>query len=290
MRLNSASLFAIPTLIWGSTFFVIKFQLGVVSPGWSVCYRFILAGLILLLYSKIRSLNLSFNIKEHLWMLMQGAFLFCLNYLLVYIAEEVLISALVAIAFAGIIFLNIFFGKILLNKPINGKVFIGAIIGLIGTIILFGRELGTIKLSELPLFHLILCFTSVVIASLGNITSARNQSHGLPVIQTNAFGMLYGGILVGIITLASGNAPTFDFQFPYVASLIYLSVLGSIIAFSTYLTLVGRIGADRAAYVLVILPLISVILSILFEGYSIAWTVFIGLALIISGNVMVIRR
>lgn len=290
MRLNAASLFAIPALIWGSTFFVIKFQLGNVEPGWSVSYRFILAGLLLLIYARYRGLNLVFSVKEHAWILLQGAFLFGFNYWFVYIAEEVLISALVAIAFSSIIFMNIFFGRIFLKKEINRKVFIGASLGVIGTIVLFQKELGTVKWEELPFFHLVICFTSVLIASFGNITSARNQSKGLPVIQTNAFGMLYGGVIMALIALATGLRPSFDIEFSYIASLLYLSIFGSIFAFGTYLTLIGQIGADRAAYVLVILPVIAVTLSIIFEGYSLGWQVVAGMLLIVCGNVMVLRK
>ena len=115
MRLSSISLFAIPALIWGSTFFVIKFQLGVVDPTWSVSYRFILAGILLLAYCRMKGLNLQFARKEHVRMILQGALLFGFNYWFVYIAEQELISALVAIMFSCIIFLNVFFGKIFGN-------------------------------------------------------------------------------------------------------------------------------------------------------------------------------
>ncbi|MEM9339713.1 MAG: EamA family transporter [Bacteroidota bacterium] len=290
MRLNAASLFAIPALIWGSTFYVIKFQLGSVEPGWSVSYRFILAGLMLLSYARIKGLNLKFRVRQHGWMLLQGSFLFGLNYWLAYTAEEVLISALVAVAFSSIIFMNILFGKLFLGKPINRKVFIGAIMGVLGTVLLFQRQLGAIETDDFPVFHLVVCFLSVLIASFGNITSARNQANGLPVIQTNAFGMIYGGIIMALIASFSGLTPSFDTSASYLLSLLYLAVFGSIFAFSTYLTLVGQIGADRAAYVLVVLPVIAVTLSILFEGYDLGWQVVAGILLIIGGNIIVLKK
>ncbi len=290
MRLNSATLFAIPTLIWGSTFFVIKFQLGSVASGWSVSYRFILAGFILLAYSRLKGLNLKFSFQEHRWILLQGSCLFGLNYWMAYTAEEVLISALVAIAFSSIIFMNILFGKLLLQREVDRKVFIGALLGVIGTLLLFQKELGAIEVNELPIFHLIVCFLSVLIASLGNITSARNQAKGIPVIQTNAFGMVYGGIIMAVISFSSGINPSFDTNTSYVWSLLYLAIFGSIFAFGAYLTLVGRIGADRAAYALVVLPVIAVTLSIFFEGYDFGWQVVAGVLLIIGGNIIVLRK
>ncbi len=290
MRLNATSLFAIPALIWGSTFFVIKFQLGVVDPTWSVSYRFILAGILLLGYAKVKGLNLSFTFREHRFILLQGLFLFGLNYWLVYIAEQVLVSALVAVSFSMIIFLNILFGALFLKKKSEKKVFLGAIIGIIGTFLLFRNELVGIKTDELPLFHLTVCFLSVVIASLGNITSAYNQSKSLPVIQTNAFGMLYGGICIGLIALFSGKPMTFDLDLAYTLSLFYLSVFGSILAFGGYLTLIGKIGADKAAYVLVVIPVIAVTLSIIFEDYQLGWYVVFGMIMILGGNIIVLKK
>ncbi len=290
MRLGPVSLFLIPALIWGSTFFVIKFQLGVVDPTWSVSYRFILAGIILLLYSKVSGLNLQFSLSQHIRILQQGILLFGFNYLFVYIAEQVLISALVAVAFSTIIFLNIFFGTIFLGKRSEKKTFIGAILGVTGTILLFRQELMGIKVEDLPVFHLIMCFGSVIIASMGNITSAFNQSKGLPVMQTNAFGMLYGGIVIGIVASFTGAPLVFDTSFEYLSSLLYLSLFGSIFAFGGYLTLIGTIGADKAAYVLIVIPVIAVVLSILFEGYEFGWQVILGVLFILGGNVIVLKK
>ena len=290
MKLSSLSLFAIPALIWGSTFFVIKFQLGVVDPTWSVSYRFILAGIILLIFSQLKGLNLKFNTGQHLFMGLQGILLFGFNYLFVYIAEQELVSALVAVTFSSIIFLNILFGRLLLKKGAEKKVFIGAILGVFGTFLLFRQELVGLDYNQLPMFHLILCFTSVVVASLGNITSARNQSKGLPVIQTNAFGMLYGGIVIGLVAFITGTPVTFDTSTSYLLSLVYLSIFGSIIAFGAYLTLIGKIGADKASYVLIVIPVIAVTLSIIFEGYQFGWPVIMGMFFILGGNVLVLRK
>ncbi|MEQ9402766.1 MAG: EamA family transporter [Cyclobacteriaceae bacterium] len=290
MKLNPVSLFLIPALIWGSTFFVIKFQLGEVDPTWSVSYRFILAGITLLLFTKLRKLNLKFTVRQHLQILQQGILLFGFNYWFVYIAEQVLVSALVAITFSCIIFLNILFGKLFLNKSAEKKVYLGALLGISGTILMFRQELMGMSMDDLPVFHLIICFSSVVIASLGNIKSAYNQTNGLPVLQTNAFGMLYGGIIIGLIALFSGIEVSFDTGFNYLSSLIYLSLFGSIFAFGGYLTLIGKIGADKAAYVLIVIPVIAVVLSVLFEGYILGWQVIAGMIFILGGNFLVLRK
>ncbi|MDE0470416.1 MAG: EamA family transporter [Ekhidna sp.] len=290
MKLNVLGLFAVPVLIWGSTFYVIKFQLGVVDPTWSVSYRFILSGVILLGVAKLKKLNLLFTPPQHRFIFQQGILLFGLNYLLIYVAEEQLTSALVAVAFSTIVFLNILFGAIFLKRKSEKKVSVGALLGVAGTFLLFRNDLLDIRFDELPLFHLSICLLAVVIASLGNITSAYNQANSLPVLQTNAFGMLYGGIFIGIIALVSGRSIAFDFRIEYSFSLLYLSIFGSILAFGAYLTLVGKIGADKAAYVLIIIPVIAVFLSIIFEGYEFNIQVILGMFLILGGNLIVVQK
>lgn len=290
MRLNSTTLFILPAIIWGSTWLVITFQLGVVDPTWSVSYRFLLAGFLLILYCLVFKRKLRFSWIDHLRFFQQGILLFGLNYWLVYMAEQVLVSALVAIAFSTIIFLNIMFGTLFLKRKTTSTVYFGASMGFIGTILLFYEQLKNVSFESLPVKSIILCLLSVVIASLGNITSAANQQKALPVIQTNAYGMLYGGISMALIAILSGIPITFDISFAYISSLVYLTVLGSIVAFGTYLTLIGRIGPEKAAYVLITIPLISIILSALFEGFSFGLAAVAGIGLILAGNLFVLRR
>jgi len=290
VKLSKSLLFIIPTLIWGSTFFAIKFQVGTVAPIWSVSYRFLLAGIFLLAYAKITHINLNFTLHQHLRMALQGTLLFGVNYWFTYIAEQELTSALVAVAFSGVIFLNIIFGTLFLKRKTQRKVYIGAAIGVIGTALLFYQDLRTIDAQLLPVVSLIFCFSAVVIASLGNISSAANQQVNIPVIPANAFGMLYGGLLMAIIGGLSGTPISFDPTFEYVVSLLYLTVFGSIIAFGTYLTLVGKIGPDKAAYVLISIPVIAMALSATFEGFQLTYLVGVGIVFILIGNYIVLKK
>ena len=290
MKLSNPILFLIPALIWGSTFFVIKFQVGTVPPIWSVSYRFILAGLILLLYCVFTQKNLKYSAVVHLRMLLQGALLFGFNYWLVYIAELELTSGLVAVAFSCIIFMNIIFQSIFLERKTEPKVFMGAFLGVGGTSLLFYQDLGGLDQPDFPLFSLGVCILSVVVASLGNITSAFNQSLKIPVIQTNAFGMLYGGLLMAVIALVTNVPFQFLSTFDYIGSLLYLSIFGSIIAFGSYLTLIGKIGPDKAAYVLIVIPGIAIVLSYLFEDFRLTALVGVGMILILGGNYIVLKK
>ncbi|MBC8180191.1 EamA family transporter [candidate division KSB1 bacterium] len=283
-------LFLIPSLIWGSTWLAIKFQLGVVDPLVSVVYRFFFASIILFIFCRVTNLNLKYNTRQHLYMALQGFLLFGINYWLVYLAELHLPSGLVAVIFSTLIFMNILNGAIILKSSIRPIVIFGAIMGFIGIGLVFKQELFSFGLSSNNSMALILAILGAFLASLGNITSAHNQKNNLPVIQTNAFGMLYGAISMLIITLLVDKPFNFDVSFAYISSLIYLAVFGSVIAFNSYLTLLGRVGADKSGYVALVIPVFALILSTIFEGYR--WTIFalFGVFFILMGNVLVLKK
>lgn len=286
----NAFLYLITVLIWGSTWLAIKFQLGIVSPELSIAYRFGLAATILFTFSLIRRLPLRFDLKTHGFFAMQGFLLFSLNYLLVYLAEGYLTSGLVAIIFSLIIILNVLFGAILLGNPIRSQVVIGAIFGLAGLGLVFWPELSSFSLSSQKILGMVLAFISTISASLGNVVSARNQRNELPVIQTNAYGMLYGSLFMLVFAIFRGAQLEFDNSAGYIFSLFYLAIFGSVIAFGSYLTLLGRIGLDRAAYVTVLFPVIALILSTFFEDLQWGVPQLVGVALILIGNAVVVTK
>ena len=283
-------LFAIPAIIWGSTWYAITFQLGTVDPLYSVSYRFMLAGVLLIAYCLIRKISLNFTLQQHARILQQALFLFGINYWLTYMSEQYITSALVAIIFSLLIFMNMIFGRIFLKNPIRKQVVIGAVLGLIGTILIFQPELANYEGGDQTLLGIGLCTMGVLSASLGNITSASNQRQQLPVLSTNALGMLYGGLSMFLIAILTGRPLSFEFTTPYIVSLLYLAIFGSIIAFGAYLTLVGKIGPDKAAYALVIVPLIAILVSVVMEGYQLRLISALGILLLISGNVVALRK
>lgn len=283
-------LYLITVLIWGSTWLAIRFQLGVVAPELSVAYRFFLASALLFLYSAWKRLPLRFSRRQHVFMAMQGLLLFSVNYILVYIAEGFVTSGLVAVIFSSIIILNVFFGALFLGSPVRAQVVLGALVGMLGLALIFWPELSSFDLDSGRAFGLTLAVISSVSASLGNIVSARNQRNDLPVIQTNAYGMAYGASFTLLIAFSRGVELSFDPSFSYVASMLYLALFGSVIAFGSYLTLLGRIGADRAAYIAILFPVIALLLSALFEDFTMNDLQLLGVVLILLGNVIVLRR
>ncbi|MEL7145284.1 MAG: EamA family transporter [Bacteroidota bacterium] len=290
MKLSNNLLFVIPALIWGSTWYVIKFQLGSVDPLFSVSYRFGLGALILFFYCHLRGLPMRFSKLEHGRMALQGTLLFGFNYWLVYLSEATLTSGLVAIIFSTLIFMNIFLSALIMRTKVKREVFLGGTLGVSGTILMFYQEVRQTGLNDEVLTALLLCITGVLFASLGNITSAFNQKKKIPVVQNTAYGMLYGSLLMFLVAVVTGKTPSIDLHTPYLLSLVYLTVFGSIVAFTTYLTLIGRIGPAKAGYVIVTLPVTALVISAIFEGYAITIFSLAGMLLIIAGNLLVIRR
>lgn len=288
--MNNLLLYFLTVFIWGTTWLGIKFQLGAVDPMISVFYRFTIAAVILLIYCKLRGLNMRFKPKDHLFMVLQGALLFGLNYWFVYLAEVYITSGLVAVVFSTIVFMNILNGTLFLSSPIRVQVVMGATLGLVGIGFVFWPEIASFSLSDKAVYGFVLGFLGTLLASWGNITSARNQLCQIPVIQANAFGMAYGAVSVGVVCLIFGKNFTFDPSFVYISSLFYLSVFGSIVAFGCYLTLIGRIGADKAAYASMLFPIVALGISTLFEGYQWSANSLFGMLLVLLGNVLVLYK
>jgi drug/metabolite transporter (DMT)-like permease len=285
-----AFLYTLTALIWGSTWLAITFQLGSVDPEISVVYRFALASAVLIGYSLIRRLPMRFSLREHGFIALQGLTLFSINYVLVYVAELHLASGYVAIVFSLIVVLNVLFGAIFLRNPVRPRVLLGGAIGIMGLSIVFLPSLGGLSLSGGQGLGITLALVGTIVASLGNMVSARNQRKEIPVVQANAYGMAYGALITLVIALVRGSELSFDGSAEYILSLLYLAIFGTVIAFGSYLTILGRIGPDRAGYIAVLFPIVALMLSTLFEGLTWELITVLGVGLVIVGNVIAMTR
>jgi drug/metabolite transporter (DMT)-like permease len=288
--LSNFNLYAVTVLIWGSTWLAIKFQLGIVPPAVSVVWRFVLAALMLLAFARYKHLPLRFAAREHLWLALAGLSIFGINYVAVYRSEGFLTSGLVALVFALTTFLNIVFMRMFFGTPITARAAIGACIGIAGVALVFWPEVARFSASGSEVAGLSYALGGTVIASLGNMVAMRNHRAGMPVVQVNAWGMLYGAIAVALYAVIDGDRFAFDWSVPYVTSLLYLVLFGSVLAFGAYITLLGRIGAGRAGYVSIAIPVVALLLSMLVEGLQWQLTMIIGIALCLAGNLLVVSR
>ena len=287
----NAFLYIIVLLAWGSSWFGISFQLDYdVAPQVSIVWRFLLASLMLFIWCFARGLKLSFPWREHINWLLLGFFLFCINYICAYFGTIYLVSGLVCLIFSTLTLFTVLNGFVFFKKPVRLPILFGAIVGIAGLSIIFSNEISSAEwsLDSGIIKGFLWMLLATFFASIGMLLSGQMQARKIPVIQSNAFSMLYGSLILVTYISFSDLSFSFDTSYNYVVSLIYLSLVASVIGFGVYLKLVGNIGADKASYVNIFTPTIALLLSTLFEDYVWSWTVLIGVILIIFGNIIVL--
>lgn len=288
--MNNTALYLITVLIWGSTWIAINFQLGDVAPEASIAYRFGLAAIVLFVYCWFRKLPLNMSRSQHVWLACFGMSLFGFNYFMLYHAQQNINSALACIAFSTLLFFNIINARIWYKTPISMQVLIGGAMGLIGIVILFWPEVNSLSLTDTTIYGLALCLIGTMSASTGNMISIRNQKNTMPVVQSNAWGMLYGAIFMTIVALVQGKSFTFAWTLPYVSSLLFLSIFGSVIAFGCYLSLMTKIGPHKTSYANILFPAVAVAISTMFEGFEWHSYTVVGFVAIMLGNFVLLSK
>jgi drug/metabolite transporter (DMT)-like permease len=288
--LSNLSLFISCIAIWGSTWIAITFQLGSVAPEASVFYRFLLASLLLFAFSRVRGMNLAYSRRQHLALAVQGLLMFSVGYVLVYYAEGYVVSGLVAVGYSASPLLNMLGVRLCFGTPMSLRITIGALLGIAGITIVFWPEFGKMSSDGNVALGALYTALAVIISAAGSVLASRNQKLGLPVWQTMAWGMLYGAMFSLCFTVLAGKKLGFEFTVPYALSLLYLAVFGSIFAFAGFLTLIGRIGAARASYVGVMVPIVALVISAFFEHYAWHAETWIGIAFSLAGNVIILRK
>jgi drug/metabolite transporter (DMT)-like permease len=283
-------LYVLTVLIWGSTWLAVEFQLGVVAVEVSLAYRYAIAAVLAFAWCRWRGYPLRFGWAEHRYFMLLGVFLFGLNYVAAYFAQVYITSALNAIAFSSLVWMNIINARIFFGRLIERRTWIGASLGMVGIVVLFWPEVRAVSLSDRVLIGAGFSMLGALIASFGNTVSQRAQQRGIPVMPANAWGMFYGAILNTGLAFGQGRAFNFDPSPGYVISLLFLALVGSVVSFALYLTLLGRIGLERSGYIVVIVPIIALLLSAAFEGLKLAPNILLGVALALAGNVIILGK
>ena len=269
----SSLLFVIASLIWGSTFWAITLQLGAVPPSVSVAYRFALASMTLFAICLVRGDRLRLPWRAQRWMILQGFLTFCLSYICTYNAERFVVSALVAVMFALMVFFTPICARVGFGKPIPARTWSAGSAALAGVFLLFYHALAD-AVAQLQaggggyfLMGVLLATVASIASSAGSVVvgKVREEAANLPL--TMAWSMLWGTLMVTAYTLLSGQSFALPSAPRYLGGLLYLSLFGSVIAFYAYFTLIDRIGPQKAVYVTVVTPVISVLLSIKLEHY-----------------------
>ena len=288
--MNNLALFISTLLCWSPTWYLIKFQFGVVDPLISIFYRFLIASATVFIFLILLKKKLSFNLNQHLWFLLLGVTLFSLNYIFFYLANTFLISGIVTIAFSTILIMNILGERIYFKIKSSKQTLLAAGFGIIGILIIFEKELLNFKVEDKTHIGIILSFIATFWASTGNLIHQKNFKDKIPFVQSIAYGMLYGSIFTLIVAKFREAELLFDYSFSYISSLLYLAIIGSVVAFYLYLKLLENIGSARAGYIGVIMPIIALIISTIFEGLQWSNNLIFGLPVLIFGCVLILNQ
>ncbi len=275
------------TMIWGTTWIVIRDQLGVVPPSWSVCYRFLVGGVAMLIYAKVSGANLNIGRSGHMFAIPFGIAQFVLNFNFVYRAEIYITSGLVAVVFALLVVPNAIFGKIFLGQAVTRKFVVGSAIAFGGLALLFLNEVRADPGSQgATLIGVGLTLLGVLSASASNVMQATERAKLYPMASVLGWGMLWGAGINAIIALVTTGAPVLDMRWAYFGGVAYLGIIASAIAFTLYFGVIRQIGPAKAAYSSVIIPIIAMLISTVAEGY--VWTMLsvAGCALALAGLVV----
>ncbi|EMM7194513.1 DMT family transporter [Raoultella planticola] len=286
----NAILYGLVVVIWGTTWIAIFLQQGPVSAPVSIFWRFAVASVtmlsILLATRRLRPLAL----RDHLFCVVQGCCVFCFNFWCFYTAAAHINTGLESVIFSMAVLFNAINGFIFFRQQPPARFWLAAALGLVGIITLFWDDLLSNGLNASLLWGIGLSALGTYGFSLGNMLSMRHQRRGLETLTTNSWAMLYGTLVMGAIALVRGDDFTPQWTLSYMGALLYLALFGSVIAFGAYFTLVGRIGAGKAAYSTLLFPLVALTISTFYEGYVWHSNAVIGLALILVGNLVMFAR
>ena len=277
-------------LFWGSSWFAIKFQLGLVPEAVSIAYRFYLASFILLIFCIFFKKKFKFKLHQIKWFILQGFFLFSLNYYFIYLGTNYIKTGLVAVIFSTVTIFVLINGYIFFKEKINNNVLIGALVGIIGLILIFYKELQQYSFNNNIIIGIVLNLIGTYSASIGMLISQRNQNNSMPLVQNNTISMFIGASFVLLIAGLTGNEINFDYNIKFISSLFYLSIIGSVLGFGFYLKLLNNIGAGKASYVNVITPVLALSISTVYENFTWDLVNSLGLFLVIFGNIIIFRK
>lgn len=263
--------FIIFTAIWGSTWTVIRGQLGVVPPQWSVAYRFVIAAAAMAVLAASRGESLRVGRKGLLAATFLGLTQFCINFDAVYLAERHITSGVVATVFALLLIPSSLLAWAFLGHRPTARFAWSSAVAVAGIALLFLHELQAHGASTGQIVSgIVLTLVGMLGASTANVMQARPEIRRFPLLALLAWSMAAGAVIDGLIAFVMCGAPVFDGRPIYWAGLLYLALAASVLTFALYYPVIRRIGPGKTAYSSVIVPIIAMGLSTWLEDYR--WT------------------
>ena len=283
--------FVIFTGVWGSTWIVIRDQIGSVPPQWSVAYRFILAAVAMALVARWKGQSLKIDRGGFVAALVIGVTQFSLNFNSVYMAERFITSGVVATVFALLLIPNSLLAWAFLGQKPNARFLWAGLVAVAGVALLFIHELRSSPLAGRDIaIGLAFTLAGLLGASSANVYQAGEEARRHPLLALLAWSMAIGAVINICLAFAVAGPPVFEARLGYWAGVIYLALLGSVLCFALYFPVVRKIGPGKAAYSSVLVPVIAMSLSTIFEDYQWSPLAIGGAALSLGGMLLALAR
>lgn len=288
-RLTNWQLFAVCVLTWGTTWHAITYQIGHTSPEVGVALRFGLAGAVVLAVCALRRESLVLSLREHALLALQGSFMYGVSYICVYHAEQHVASGLVAVGYSASPLIAGLGARLLFGVRVTRRFVFGGVLGLWGVALIFWPEFGKAAGASSSALGALFTLASVLLSSVGSLTASRNRDNRLPFWPALGFGMAYGAAVCALIALLQGHSFVLPTAASWWISLLYLALAGSVLTFACFLTLQDRLGPGPTGSVGVMTPLLALTVSVAFENFRPDLLTFVGAALAVLGNVLMLR-
>lgn len=288
-RLPTSALFAVCVLVWSTTWYAITWQVDTAAPELGVALRFGLAGGVVLAAQALRGRPWRAAPAQHARLALQGVLLYGLSYVAVYHAETLLVSGLVAVGYSASPLLGGLGSRWLFGTPLTRRFVAGGWLGLAGVTLIFWPEFGRAAAAEGTLAGVAWTAVAVLLSAGGAVAAGRNRAHGAPLWPTLGWGMVYGALSALLAAAVAGRSFVLPTAPAWWLALAYLSLVGSVLTFACYLTIVDRLGAGASGTIGVMTPVLALGVSLLFEGYRPEWITLAGALLAAWGNVWMLR-
>jgi len=289
-RISDYVNYLVIVLVWGLAFYAVRLSLGVVEPPVSVVYRCFLAALATAGLAALQGGSLRVSPRQLAMTAAQGVPMFGLNYVVFYLAIERIPSGLVAVIFSTIVIVNVATMAVILGVKPSRRVLAAGALGVVGTLLVAFPDLHAPEMSGALIEGAALTLFGVVVSSIGQILAARNMKAGIPMLAGIVWGQVWAGLFAFCWCLGFGLPFATDWSWTYLGAMTYLVFGSSVAGFVLYLRLIQRIGPARASYASVLFPLVALTASILFEGLAVGPALAVGVALILIGNAVALRR
>ncbi|QDP20566.1 EamA family transporter [Sphingomonas xanthus] len=283
--------FAIFTIVWGSTWIIIRDQIGSVPPQWSVAYRFAIAAIAMALVARWKGQSLKADRGMLIAATVLGVTQFSVNFNSVYLAEQYITSGVVATVFALLLIPNSLLAWAFLGQRPSRRFLVAGLVAVAGVGLLFIHELRSSPVASRHIATgLGLTLLGLLGASAANVYQAGDRARRYPLLALLAWSMAIGAVLDAALAFIVAGPPVAEARIGYWAGVLYLALFGSVLCFALYFPVVRKIGPGKAAYSSVLVPIIAMALSTLFEAYRWSPLAIAGAVLSLGGMLLALAR